>query len=130
MTTFKSDNQKMTELLERNDVKEIQGHLIRIYVKTAYKVYTHSGTLSDIVSLGDILLELVKRNSIDFTKDIAEKCLENEYNLSEKQAWCVAFQIKNNIEVYKIAMVEYDLECEKVCKKLDKELSHLVEGIN
>jgi hypothetical protein len=59
------------------------------------------------------ILKMVVENSNDFTKDIAEKILkvvENtntdnetrdfEIELSEKQAWCIAFQIKNNINVY------------------------------
>ena len=112
-TTFKSENQRSIELLERNDVKEIKEQLTFIYAKSDYKLNTHSGSLTDIVSLGDTLLQLVVKNSNDFTKDIAEKSLDKEWNLSEKQAWCVAFQIKNNIEVYKIAMVEFDEACKK-----------------
>ncbi len=104
---FKSDIQLTVELLERNDVKEIKNHLTSIYSKSYYKVSTHSGTLTDISNIGDTLLELVEKNANDFTKDIAEKCHKNEWNPSEKQAWCLAFQIKNNIEVYKIAMAEY-----------------------
>ena len=34
--------------------------------------------------------------------------LIDNFNLSEKQAWCVAYQIHNNIEAYKIAMKEYN----------------------
>lgn len=113
MKTFKSENQLTIELLERADVKEIKNHFSFIYVKNDYTVSTHSGTFVETVSLGDTLLELVRRNSNDFTKDIAEKCLDNEYNPSEKQAWCLAFQIKNNIEVYKIAMLEFNEECLK-----------------
>lgn len=115
---FKSDNQLTVELLERNDVKEIKNHLTSIYSKSDYTIKgSHSGTLTDIHNIGDTLLELVEKNANDFTKDIAEKCHKNEWNPSEKQAWCLAFQIKNNIEVYKIAMAEYFENCLKLAKK-------------
>jgi len=92
-TTFKSENQRTIELLERNDVKEIKNE---IYFDTC---------------LADTLLQLVEKNANDFTKDIAAKRLNDDRDLSEKQAWCVAFQIKNNIEVYKLAMAEFHAEC-------------------
>lgn len=117
---MKSENQLTAELLERNDVKELKNNLTLIYTKSKYTVSTHSGELTDIVSFGDTLLELISRNSNDFTKDIAGKCLENEYNPTEKQAWCLAFQIKNNIEVYKIAMQEFSEECLKALESLDQ----------
>ena len=108
---FKSDNQLTIELLDRNDVKEIKNNLTFIYSKSDYTIQgSHSGTLTDIHNIGDTLLELVEANANDFTKDIAEKCHKNEWNLSEKQAWCVAYQIHNNIEAYKIAMKEYNEE--------------------
>ena len=106
---FKSDNQLTIELLDRNDVKEIKNNLTSIYSKSYYTIKgSHSGALIDIHNIGDTLLELVEVNANDFTKDIAEKCRKNEWNLSEKQAWCVAYQIHNNIEAYKIAMKEYN----------------------
>jgi len=59
------------------------------------------------------ILRMVSENSNDFTKDIATKILkvvedantdneirDFEIELSEKQAWCIAYQIKNNINVY------------------------------
>lgn len=130
MKTFKSENQRTIELLERNDVKEIKEQLSFIYSKSSYKVSTHPGELTDIVSLGDTLLELVSRNSNDFTKDITSKCKENEYNLSEKQAWCVAFQIKNNIEVYKIAMAEFDKECADLLNEVTEETNATIVSEN
>ena len=30
-----------------------------------------------------------------------------ELTLSAKQAWCIAYQVVNNIEVYKVAMNDY-----------------------
>lgn len=120
MTTiiFKSENQKTIDLLETANVKAIKEQLTYIYAKSDYKVSTHSGSLTDIVSLGDTLLELVSRCSNDFTKDIATKSKENEYNLSEKQAWCVAYQIVNNIEVYKLEMQKFHKECLKVLEEI------------
>ena len=114
---FKSDNQLTIELLERNDVKEIKNHLTSIYSKSDYHVSTHSGTLTDIHNIGDTILELIEKNSNDFTKDIAEKCRKNEWNPYEKQSWCLAFQVKNNIEVYKIAMSEYFEMCLKIANE-------------
>lgn len=115
---FKSDNQLTIELLERNDVKEIKNNLTSIYSKSDYTIKrSHSGTLTDIHNIGDTLLELVEANANDFTKDIAEKCHKNEWNLSEKQAWCVAYQIHNNIEAYKIAMKEYNEKAIEICKE-------------
>ena len=115
---FKSDNQLTIELLDRNDVKEIKNNLTSIYSKSDYTIKgSHSGTLTDIHLIGDTLLELVEANANDFTKDIAEKCHKNEWNLSEKQAWCVAYQIHNNIEAYKIAMKEYNEKIIEICKE-------------
>jgi len=106
---FKSDNQLTIELLNRNNVKEIKDNLSDIF-ETSSKY----NNLSNISGIGTTLLELVKKESNDFTKDISEKCLKNEWNLSEKQSWCISFQIHNNIEVYKLSMVEYNNECLKI----------------
>ena len=115
---FQSDNQLTIELLNRNDVKEIKNNLTSIYSKSDYTIKgSHSGTLTDIHNIGDTLLELVEANANDFTKDIAEKCHKNEWNLSEKQAWCVAYQIHNNIEAYKIAMKEYNEKAIEICNE-------------
>ena len=104
MKTFKSNN----ELLNRNNVSEIKTEL-----------FLNIGEFD----LGrNTLLELIKTCSNDFTKDIAEKFLENEnWELSEKQAWCLSYQIKNNIEVYKKAMVDYSEMCEE--EKTEKNIN-------
>ena len=70
-------------------------------------------------NIGSEIAKMIVENSNDFTKDIAEKwvaqyescpCeMENEDGspaeyvtmLSDKQIWCLAYQIKNNINVYK-----------------------------
>ncbi len=116
---YKTDNQITTELLNENKVKEIKFRLMFIYEKTRYSIDkgNYYGTLVDIDLVGETLLELVKENSNDFTKDIAEKALKNNWNLSEKQAWCVAYQIHNNIEVYRAAMKEYSQYCDELLAK-------------
>ena len=47
----------------------------------------------------------------DFTADIAKRGIvimkNGELTLSAKQAWCIAYQVVNNIEVYKVAMNDY-----------------------
>jgi hypothetical protein len=53
--------------------------------------------------VAEMLLILVKENSNDFTKDIAEKCLSNFFNPSTKQNWAICYQIVNNREIYKLA---------------------------
>lgn len=116
MKTFKSENQRTAELLERNDVKELKNE---IYFNTC---------------LADTLLQLVSTNANDFTKDIATKQLDlnNDKELSEKQAWCLAFQIKNNIEVYKMSMVEFNIECLKALEACTDEKAEevLVKGVS
>jgi len=55
------------------------------------------------------ILEMIEENSNDFTKDIAEKgtMAENNHTLSYKQKWALAYQIKNNLEIYLEAVKEY-----------------------
>ena len=95
MKTIISTNQKTLDLLNSNNVKDIKWEINNSF---------DNGELG----IGHTLLELIKQNSNDFTKDISTKCLENEYSPSEKQSWCCAYQIKNNIEVYKLSMLNYD----------------------
>ena len=95
MKNFKSTNERISELLKRNNVKEI---------------------FDSIQSQNDVcesLLEMVEKNSNDFTKDISKKGLEyiesNFTNrttmklLSVKQCWAIAYQIRNNINIYKLS---------------------------
>ena len=101
---FKSDLEKAKELLNNKNVKEIK--------EAVSNVYTNEGDytgLKDIEAVGEFLIELVKNNSNDFTADIATKALDKEFNLSEKQTWCVAYQIVNNLEVYLLAIAEYSV---------------------
>ena len=100
MKTFKSTKEKTKELIEKNNVAVIKNH-----------VYMNSEE-------GELILMLIKENSNDFTADIATRTLEkinlelNNYltgriKMSEKQAWCCAYQVINNLEVYKTAVIEF-----------------------
>lgn len=101
-TNFKSDVQKAYESINSKDVKAIQFNLRNIYS------FDRVGNFScDTVNdLGELFLDLVKDNSNDFTKDIAEKS-KDKFHLTEKQAWCCAYQIVNNQEVYLIALADF-----------------------
>jgi hypothetical protein len=78
----------------------------------------------DIINSGDNdgieLMKMIVENSNDFTKDVAEKTIEAHMNVdtevndfgevvekwsgrapSQKQIWCMAYQVWNNINVYK-----------------------------
>lgn len=94
---FKSDNQKAQELLERANVKEIK----ELFHVERYNCSTYS-------DVADIIANLVIETSNDFTKDIASRMKEAEGQkyFSAKQAWCVAYQVINNIEAYKEALKE------------------------
>ncbi len=106
MITFKSDIEKTLELIQEGNVKNIKTCLNTIFTRTS-----KNSDLVDINNMGEILLELVKNNSNDFTKDISTKCLDNQYNLSDKQSWCISYQIVNNLELYILSMKEYIKEC-------------------
>jgi len=97
METFKNNFDQVAEILERKNVKEIK----ELFHTEAYDCSTYSTN-------ADIVADLVIENSNDFTKDIATKIKESEGKkyLSAKQAWCVAYQVVNNIEVYKAALIE------------------------
>jgi len=102
MKEFKSNNQQTLEILERANTKEIK----ELFHNEKYDC-------SDYSDSTDTLLDLVIENSNDFTRDIASKMKEaaGKKYFSAKQAWCVAYQIINNIEVYISAMKELDEEC-------------------
>lgn len=104
MKTFKSTNQGTLELIQSGDVKAIK--------EAVQYLLNSDNEISNLTS--ETLLTLVKENSNDFTKDIATKSLDNKYNLTEKQAWCIAYQIKNNQEVYVIAMTDFIEEDEEM----------------
>jgi len=99
-TEFKSDNQKTLELIELKNVKKLNQEIFNTYSSPNYR------NSNNVNNIGEILIELVKNNSNDFTKDIAKKCLKNEINPTYKQSWCLVYQINNNQEVYKMAIKE------------------------
>jgi hypothetical protein len=70
--------------------------------KSAKTIYSQIYAL--IGEIGENFIDLIEQNSNDFTKDIAVKYNRHgQTHLSDKQCWCLAYQIFNNIEVYKIA---------------------------
>ncbi len=92
MTNFKSYAQQIEEILERKNVKEIK----ELFHSEKYNC-------SNFSDVAELMAQMVVDNSNDFTKDIAQKILDSagEKYISAKQAWCVAYQIVNNINVYK-----------------------------
>lgn len=97
---MKTTNQITLEKIESANAKVI-----------ASEFYNFDYNLSETSTHGGTILELVAKNSNDFTADIAKRGLETmkngELTLSAKQAWCIAYQVVNNIEVYKVAMNDY-----------------------
>jgi hypothetical protein len=104
MKTYK---ETAIEIIKTENVK-----LIKENVQTLMS-FSYENGREFINNIGLEILRMVIENSNDFTKDIAEKMLkvvdntntENEtrdfdIELTEKQAWCIAYQIKNNINVY------------------------------
>jgi len=89
----------------------ICGNVRDMDVKDIWNILTKSGTTNSINSAGAYasysrnneviefktdLLNYVIETSKTFCKDIAEKAMK--YNLSEKQAWCVAFELKKIVK--------------------------------
>lgn len=105
---MKSTNQITLEIISSKNAKTI-----------ASQFYSFDCNCSDQTPSSDTILELVAKNSSDFTADIAKRALESysntgELRLSAKQAWCIAYQVVNNIEVYNLAMAEYNKECANI----------------
>ena len=104
---MQTTQQQAIELVSTKSVKEICNHIRTVSFRN------QNGTKSNFsegTELGEWFLELIKENSNDFTKDIATKILGSKYEISEKQAWCCAFQIVNNNEVYKIAINDLNVK--------------------
>ena len=127
-TLIKCDYQKAYEYVKEGDVKQIKGLFFHLFED--YKLSTHSGKLL-VNELGGLFLDTIKENSNDFTKDIAEKTIEKQFELSEKQEWCLAYQVVNNKEVYLKAIIEEwdkstaNAEVDEIMSKEDNELSRL-----
>jgi hypothetical protein len=97
MKEFKSNFQQVSEILDRKSVKEVK----ELFHSDKYNASNYSTN-------ADIIADLVIENSNDFTKDIASRMKEAEGKkyFSAKQAWSVAYQVINNIELYKVALIE------------------------
>ena len=97
---MKTINEITLEIIESANAKVI-----------ACEFYNFDYNLSETGMHAGTILELVAKNSNDFTADIAKRGIEimknGELTLSAKQAWCIAYQVVNNIEVYKVAMNDY-----------------------
>jgi len=89
---MKTTNQQISELLKSS--------------KTAKDIFIYIDS-AKTEEIGEALIDLVFENANDFTKDIANK-FRNGAELSQKQAWCLAFQIFNNLEVYILAQNEIE----------------------
>ena len=123
---IKCDNQVIYEMIKKGDVKEIAESFYHIYED--YNIpRSHSGKLV-VNFIAESLLEMIIKNSNDFTKDIAIRCIEKEYELSGKQSWCCAYQIKKNKEVYLIQVLsdwEQSTKKTKIDETDDNELDRL-----
>ena len=102
---MKSNNEKTQDIINSQNAKII-----------ANQFYSFDCNCSNDTIEGSTILELVANNSNDFTADIAKRALETinkgfDLRLSAKQAWCIGYQVVNNIEVYKTAMSEYIEMC-------------------
>lgn len=133
-TKIKSENQTILDLIEKGNVKDIYNSLSVIWknINIGGSEFGKNSNKMINNTIGEAILELVKVNSNDFTKDIAFKSLEDEYNLSSKQSWCVAYQVVNNINVYKeahIKSVETFLESLYLNVKSGKEKDESIIGM-
>lgn len=98
--TIKSDNAKALEILQAANVKTIKEFINYSFMRNGSWIEEHP--------IATTFIKLISENSNDFTKDIASKVLELRFNPSEKQSWCLAYQITNNINVYIQALKDSD----------------------
>lgn len=115
------DYDKAINIINNGSVKEIFACISKdIFTYTSYRVSTHSGNFVDENSIAVIILQIVKIASKTFCKDIAEKLFDKKtkqdndtfgkkwnIGLTEKQAWCIAFDIEKNREEYSKVAVAY-----------------------
>lgn len=82
----------------------------------------------DVMPIASCLLDMIIENSNDFTKDVAEKGSLEDY-LTHKQKWSLAYQIKNNLEVYILAVAEYSLfEDEQEMIEINERVNDILEN--
>lgn len=101
----KENLERLNNLLTNFNVKSIFDELDFIVKKDG-----------DSMPVAMSLLEMIEENSNDFTKDVAGKGVmaEDNHTLSYKQKWALAYQIKNNLEIYLEAVKEYKIFAEEV----------------
>jgi len=102
---MKSNNQKTQDIINSGNAKTI-----------ANQFHSFDCNCSNNTIEGSTILELIANNSNDFTADIAKRGLQLvnkgfDLSLSAKQAWCLGYQVVNNIELYKIAMSDFIEMC-------------------
>ncbi|HKK12405.1 MAG TPA: hypothetical protein VJ945_06210 [Flavobacteriaceae bacterium] len=95
MTTFKSTYQRVSEL---ENVKDVFN-----FIKGGFDAdYETMKGFTSFSEMPETILKFVKDCSKGFQSDVATKTLKYG-NMSEKQAWCVAFEfikIKNLFSTY------------------------------
>lgn len=115
------DYGKAINIINSFSVKEIFNCISGdIFTYTSYRVSTHSGDFEDENSIAEIILQVVRIASKTFCKDIAEKLFDKKekqdadtfgkkwnIGLTDKQAWCIAFDIDKNREEYSKMAVVY-----------------------
>jgi hypothetical protein len=84
-TTFKSNFEQVRELKVAGNAKAVFGQL---RLDGGFDMGSRQET--EWALNAEIILEEVAKNGSGFKKDIATKALKYK-NISEKQAWCVAF---------------------------------------
>jgi hypothetical protein len=109
---MKSGYQQITEILNRKSVKEIKSIIYQL-------------SYSNMDMIAESLIDMIAENSNDFTKDIAIK-VKNGLTMSEKQAWCIAYQIVNNIEVYILANKEEEKSI-NIEEEIEKETNEAIQ---
>ena len=99
MTTATTTENYICGNVRDMDVKDIWNVLTKsgiggnIDSAGAYASYSRN---NEVIEFKTDLLNYVIETSKTFCKDIAEKAMK--YNLSEKQAWCVAFELKKIVK--------------------------------
>lgn len=101
---IKSDYQKAVEAVNSGNAANVKAMISVIFDKRYISELkaTHGNSKIDMCDnfMGKEMIEMIAKNANDFTKDIATNVLGKEFNPSEKQAWCLAYQIMNNKQVY------------------------------
>jgi len=106
MTTLKSTYQKVEEL---TNVKEVF-NFIKSGFDSDYETMKGFTSFSD---MPETILEFVRDCSKGFQSDVATKALKYG-NMSEKQAWCVAFEFIKIKELFTTYLNELGVKFQNV----------------